>query len=50
MKIALVIENSQAAKSEIVHNALKAVAEPAGHTVHHYGMYTAETKVAASNS
>ncbi|MDF3020647.1 MAG: hypothetical protein K0Q92_1950 [Steroidobacteraceae bacterium] len=44
MKIALVIENSQAAKSEIVHNALKAVAEPAGHSVHHYGMYTAEDK------
>ena len=44
MKIALVIENSQAAKSEIVHNALKAVAEPAGHSVHHYGMNTAEDK------
>ncbi|MEO0817856.1 MAG: RpiB/LacA/LacB family sugar-phosphate isomerase [Pseudomonadota bacterium] len=39
MKIALIIENSQAAKSEIVHEALKAVAEPAGHTVLHYGMY-----------
>lgn len=44
MKIALIIENSQAAKSEIVHNALKAVAEPAGHSVHHYGMYAAEDK------
>ena len=39
MKIALIIENSQAAKSEIVHEALKAVAEPAGHAVLHYGMY-----------
>jgi len=39
MKIALIIENSQAAKSEIVHEALKAVAEPTGHTVVHYGMY-----------
>lgn len=45
MKIALIIENSQAAKSSIVHDALKAVAEPLGHRVHHYGMYTAEDKV-----
>jgi ribose 5-phosphate isomerase RpiB len=44
MKIALIIENSQAAKSEIVHTALKSVAEPLGHTVHHYGMYTPEDK------
>lgn len=44
MKIALIIENSQAAKSEIVHNALKSVAEPLGHSVHHYGMYTPEDK------
>jgi len=42
MKIALIIENSQAAKSEIVHKALKSVAEPAGHTVSHYGMYAAD--------
>ncbi|MEM7762957.1 MAG: RpiB/LacA/LacB family sugar-phosphate isomerase [Pseudomonadota bacterium] len=40
MKIALIIENSQAAKSDIVHTALKNVAEPLGHDVHHYGMYT----------
>jgi ribose 5-phosphate isomerase RpiB len=39
MKIALIIENSQAAKSQIVYDALTAVAEPLGHTVHHYGMY-----------
>lgn len=44
MKIALIIENSQAAKSEIVHNALKSVAEPLGHQVFHYGMYTPEDK------
>jgi ribose 5-phosphate isomerase RpiB len=44
MKIALIIENSQAAKSEIVHGALKSVAEPLGHVVHHYGMYTPEDK------
>lgn len=42
MKIALIIENSQAAKSQIVHDALKVVAEPAGHSVFHYGMYGAE--------
>ena len=44
MKIALIIENSQAAKSEIVHDALKSVAEPLGHQVHHYGMYGPRTK------
>lgn len=42
MKIALIIENSQAAKSEIVHSALTSVAEPLGHDVHHYGMYSAD--------
>ena len=44
MKIALIIENSQAAKSEIVHAALDAVAAPLGHQVFHYGMYTPEDK------
>ena len=44
MKIALIIENSQAAKSGIVHDALVAVAEPAGHSVTHYGMYGADDK------
>ena len=42
MKIALLIENSQAAKSTIIHDALAAVAEPMGHEVFHYGMYTSE--------
>lgn len=42
MNIALIIENSQAAKSDIVHTALKNVVEPLGHQVHHYGMYGAE--------
>lgn len=42
MRIALIIENSQAAKSSIVHAALTNVAEPLGHEVHHYGMYSAE--------
>ena len=44
MKIALIIENSQAAKSEIIHNALSSVATEFGHEVHHYGMYTPEDK------
>ena len=44
MKIALIIENSQAAKSELVHDALKAVAEPLGHEVFHYGMYSPDDK------
>lgn len=42
MKIALIIENSQAAKSEMVHTALSNVAEPLGHEVHHYGMHGAD--------
>lgn len=42
MKIALIIENSQAAKSGIIHDALTSVAEPLGHEVFHYGMYGAE--------
>jgi len=42
MKIALIIENSQAAKNGIIHDALTAVAEPLGHQVFNYGMYSAE--------
>lgn len=42
MKIALIIENSQAAKNAIVHQALTSVAEPLGHQVFNYGMYTPE--------
>ena len=42
MKIALIIENSQAAKNPIVHEALTAVVEPLGHQVFNYGMYTPE--------
>ena len=44
MKIALITENSQAAKNGIIHEALTAVAEPLGHQVFNYGMYTAEDK------
>jgi ribose 5-phosphate isomerase RpiB len=42
MKIALIIENSQAAKSAVIHEALADVAGSLGHEVHHYGMYGAE--------
>lgn len=42
MKIALINENSQAAKNSIIHDALTSVAEPLGHEVFNYGMYTAE--------
>ena len=44
MKIALITENSQAAKNQTIHAALTAVAEPMGHQVFNYGMYTAEDK------
>lgn len=42
MKIALINENSQAAKNAVIYNALKTVVEPMGHEVVNYGMYTAE--------
>jgi len=42
MKIALIIENSQSAKSSIVHSALTSVTDPLGYDVHHYGMYGAD--------
>ncbi len=44
MKIALINENSQAAKNALIAAALKKVVEPMGHTVVNYGMYTAEDK------
>ena len=42
MKIALINENSQAAKNAVIEKALKKVVEPMGHTVINYGMYSAE--------
>lgn len=42
MRIALINENSQAAKNELILTALKNVVEPMGHTVDNYGMYTAD--------
>lgn len=43
MKIALINENSQAAKNAMIEKALRKVVEPMGHEVFNYGMYTAET-------
>ena len=44
MKIALINENSQAAKNALIEETLKKVVEPLGHEVHNYGMYSAEDK------
>lgn len=45
MKIALINENSQAAKNAMVCDTLKKVVEPMGHEVYNYGMYSAEDPV-----
>ena len=45
MRIALINENSQAAKNSLIEATLKKVVEPMGHTVDNYGMYTAEDDV-----
>ena len=42
MKIALINENSQAAKNRTILNALLKVVEPMGHTVDNYGMYATD--------
>lgn len=42
MRIALINENSQAAKNGTILAALKKVVEPMGHTVDNYGMYAAD--------
>lgn len=39
MKIALINENSQAAKNAMIEKVLKKVVEPMGHQVFNYGMY-----------
>ncbi len=44
MKIALINENSQAAKNELICSTLKKVVEPMGHTVYNYGMYSSDDK------
>lgn len=42
MRIALINENSQAAKNEMIYNSLKKVVEPKGYEVDNYGMYSPE--------
>ncbi|MBQ6400590.1 MAG: RpiB/LacA/LacB family sugar-phosphate isomerase [Clostridia bacterium] len=42
MRIALINENSQAAKNSLIEATLKKVVEPMGHTVDNYGMYAAD--------
>lgn len=42
MKIALINENSQAAKNGLILSALEKVVTPMGHTVDNYGMYAAD--------
>ncbi len=42
MKIALINENSQAAKNELIYNTLKGVVEPLGHEVINIGMFGAD--------
>lgn len=42
MKIALINENSQAAKNPIIEKTLRRVVEPMGHEVINFGMYSAE--------
>ncbi|MGI8489249.1 RpiB/LacA/LacB family sugar-phosphate isomerase [Pectobacterium sp. S5] len=42
MKIALINENSQAAKNAIIAESLTKAVAPLGHTVHNYGQYAVE--------
>ena len=42
MRIALINENSQAAKNSLIEATLRKVVEPMGHVVDNYGMYSAE--------
>ena len=44
MRIALINENSQAAKNEIIYNTLDKVAKKFGHVVDNYGMLNSEDK------
>lgn len=44
MRIALINENSQAAKNVVILNSLKKVVEPMGFEVVNYGMYSADDK------
>lgn len=42
MRIALINENSQAGKNEMIYSTLKAVADAKGYEVDNYGMYSAD--------
>ena len=42
MRIALINENSQAGKNEMIYRSLKKVADIKGYEVDNYGMYSAE--------
>ncbi len=42
MKIALINENSQAAKNSLIYDTLTKVVNPLGHEVFNYGMYSAD--------
>ena len=42
MKIALINENSQAAKNALIEATLRKIVEPMGHEVVNYGMYAAD--------
>jgi ribose 5-phosphate isomerase RpiB len=44
MKIALILENSQAGKNELIYTELKNVAAKFGHTVDNYGMFSPDDK------
>ena len=44
MRIALINENSQAAKNDIIYSTLKKVADSKGFEVDNYGMYSADDK------
>ena len=42
MRIALINENSQAAKNDMIYSTLKKVADSKGFEVDNYGMYSAD--------
>ena len=49
MRIALINENSQAAKNGIIEKALRKVVEPMGFEVKNYGMYAADDEAQLTN-
>ena len=49
MRIALINENSQAAKNAAIEAALKKVVTPMGHQVDNYGMYGKEGEMMSAH-